>query len=39
MDERKPYIAPEMEITGFATEDVITTSNGDGKQDNNDPDW
>lgn len=39
MVERKPYIAPEMEIVVFDTEDVITTSNGEGKQDNNDPDW
>lgn len=39
MDERKPYVSPEMEITVFDTEDVITTSNGEGKQDNNDPDW
>ena len=39
MDEIKPYIAPEMEIVVFDTEDVITTSNGEGKQDNNNPDW
>ena len=26
MDERKPYVSPEMEITVFDTEDVITTS-------------
>ena len=36
MDERKPYVSPEMEITVFDTEDVITTSGG---QDNNEPDW
>ena len=29
MDERKPYVSPEMEITVFDTEDVITTSNDD----------
>ena len=39
MDERKPYVSPEMEITVFDTEDVITTSSGEGKQDNNEPDW
>ena len=39
MDERKPYIAPEMESVVFDTEDVITTSNGEGKQYKNDPDW
>ena len=37
MDERKPYIAPEMEIVVFDTEDVITTSNG--KRDDTNPDW
>ena len=36
MDERKPYIAPEMEIVVFDTEDVITTSGG---RDDTDPDW
>ncbi len=36
MEEKKPWISPEMEITYFDTEDVITTSGG---RDNNDPDW
>lgn len=27
---KKPYKKPEMEITEFDTEDVITTSNPDG---------
>lgn len=39
MNERKLYVSPEMEITVFDTEDIITTSNGEGNQDNNDPDW
>jgi hypothetical protein len=39
MGEKKPYVSPEMEITVFDTEDVITTSNGEGKQDNNEPNW
>ena len=36
MEEKKPYVSPEMEITVFDTEDVITTSGG---RDDNDPDW
>lgn len=34
--EKEKYTAPEIEITEFGTEDVITTSGG---QDNNDPEW
>lgn len=35
----KKYVTPKMEITEFEAEDVITTSNGEGTKDNNDPDW
>ena len=28
MDNEKIYVTPELEITEFETEDVITTSNG-----------
>ena len=37
MDEKKPYVSPEMEITVFDTEDVITTSGG--QRDDTNPDW
>ena len=37
MDEKKPYVSPEMEITVFDTEDVITTSNG--QRDDTNPNW
>lgn len=30
---KKKYVAPEMEITEFETEDVITTSNPSGDQE------
>lgn len=39
MDEKKPYVSPEMEITVFDTEDVITTSTGEGKRDDTNPNW
>ena len=33
----KKYVTPEMEITEFEAEDVITTSNVDGKDNNDTP--
>ena len=37
MDERKPYVSPEMEITVFETEDIVTIS--EGKRDNDPADF
>ena len=34
---KKKYVTPEMEITEFEVEDVITTSGGDGKDNNDTP--
>ena len=39
MDDKQPYVTPEMEIVTFDTEDVITTSDTSSHRDDNDPDW
>lgn len=36
MEEEKKYVTPQMEITEFETEDIITTSGG---RDDDEPDW
>lgn len=37
MEQKKPYVLPEIEIISFDAEDVITTS--DGVRDDKNPDY